>query len=138
MITKEQRKKILSCKALQGKTIADVVAMPRFLENLSKYLNAQREDRAAIQSSYAAMRKAGGAKGYKLPAHALDHLADLTPEQMAGEFLLILGKASSRSASEREYIRQLSMQAYNLTVAQLVIEEFPEMEDILLPKSKTN
>ena len=137
-MTRQQRNKIAACKELQGKSVADVVAMPLFLDNLAAYLNAQREDRAAIKSSYKAMAKAGGAKGYKLPAHVIDHLADLTPEQMAGEFLLILGRASTRSAAEREYIRQISMQAYNLAVAQIVIKEFPEMEDILLPTSKTN
>ena len=40
----ETIKKIRSCKALEGKGIADIVAMPLFRENLAAYWTAQLQD----------------------------------------------------------------------------------------------
>lgn len=138
MYDKETRQKIESCKALQGKTVQDFVNDARFRLNLAKYIEAQRADRKAIRASYEAMRKVGGAKGYKLPAHPIDRLMELNTGEFAAEFLCVIGKVSKRSAAERQYILQLGMQAYNLTVAQYVVEEYPELEPVLIPKSKTN
>lgn len=132
---KEIIEKIKRCKALQGKSVQDVLCMPKFKENLAAYWTAQREDRKAIRASYEAMRKAGGAKGYKLPAHPIDDLMNLTAQEMRLEFANVLDKASKRSAAERLYIRQLGQQALNLTTAQMVVEEFPELEGELIPKS---
>lgn len=138
MLDKETQKKIASCKALQGKTIFDVVVMPRFIENLAAYWTAQKTDRDAIRKSYQAMRKMGGAKGFKLPAHPIDDLDGLTTEELAIEFAKVVAGGSNRVAAERKYIRQIGQQAYNLTVAQCVVEEYPELADELLPKSKSN
>lgn len=135
---KETLKKISKCKALQGMTVEDVVKSERFRENLAAYLTAQREDRKAIRSSYAAMRKAGGAKGYKLPAHVIDNFMDCTVEEFANEYLKVLSKMSLRPMRERQYIGQLGQQAYNLTIAQIVVDEFPEVAEELIPKSKSN
>ena len=135
---KEIRNKIYSCKALQGKTIMDVVAMPRFSENLAAYWQAQKADRESIRSSYDAMHKLGGVKGYKNPAHVIDDLASLTVEDLAVEFAKVVAGGSTRNAAERKYIRQIGLQAYNLTIAQIVVEEFPELEPELLPEQETN
>lgn len=135
---KETLAKISKCKALQGLTVEDVVKSERFRDNLAAYLTAQREDRKAIRSSYAAMRKAGGAKGYKLPAHVIDKFMECPVEEFVGAYLEVLSKTSARPLRERDYIRQLGQQAYNLTVAQIVVEEFPETADELIPKSKSN
>lgn len=134
-MNKETQNKIRSCKALQGKTIEDVCEMPEFLSNLEKYMQAQREDRKAIQSSYEAMRKLGGAKGYKLPSHPIDRVIDMSVEQFAGAYVDVIMKTSPRPAAERKYIEQLGQQAYNLTVAQIVCEEFPELHDEFFPKA---
>lgn len=134
----ETIKKIERCKAIQGKTIFDVVVMPRFVENLAAYWTAQKTDRDAIRKSYQAMRKMGGAKGFKLPAHPIDDLDGLTTEELAIEFAKVVAGGSTRVAAERKYIRQIGQQAYNLTVAQCVVDEFPELADELLPKSKSN
>lgn len=130
--------KISKCKALQGMTVEDVVKSDRFRENLAAYLTAQREDRKAIRSSYAAMRKAGGAKGYKLPAHVIDKFMDCSVEEFANEYLKVLSKMSPRPMRERQYIGQLGQQAYNLTIAQIVVDEFPEVAEELIPKAKSN
>ncbi len=134
----ETLKKISKCKALQGMTVEDVVKSDRFRENLAAYLTAQREDRKAIRSSYAAMRKAWGAKGYKLPAHVIDKFMDCSVEEFANEYLKVLSKMSPRPMRERQYIGQLGQQAYNLTIAQIVVDEFPETAEELIPKSKSN
>lgn len=135
---KETQRKIASCKALQGKTVADLVNDSRFLANLAGYLTEQRETRKTARASYAAMRKVGGAKGYKLPAHVCDHFVDMSAEQLAALFTETLVGCFEGSFAERQYIKQLCMQAYNLTVAQYVVDEYPELKDILLPKSNTN
>lgn len=134
----EIRNKIASCKALQGMTVADLCATVRFRDNLAAYMTAQRTDRDAIRKSYDAMRKLGGAKGYKLPAHPIDRVIGLTVEQFAAEYLAVLGRTSKRPVAERQYIQQLGQQAYNLTVAQYVVDEYPELENELIPKSDTN
>ena len=138
MYDKETQQKIASCKALQGMTVEDFIKNDRFRENLAGYLTEQRETRKTARASYAAMRKVGGAKGYKLPAHVCDKFIDVTVDQFAELFMAVIAKRYNGPLAEREYIRQLGMQAYNLTVAQYVVEEYPELADKLIPKSKAN
>lgn len=134
----ETRNKIASCKALQEMTVADLCATVRFRDNLAAYMTAQRTDRDAIRKSYDAMRKLGGAKGYKLPAHPIDRVINLSVEDFAVEYLAVIANASKRPVAERRYIQQLGQQAYNLTVAQYVVDKYPELADELIPKSKAN
>jgi hypothetical protein len=133
---KETLKKINRCKALQTATIADIVRGERFRKNLAAYMAAQREDREQIRASYEAMKKVGGAKGYKLPAHPIDRVIGMTAEDFGEEYLRIISHKSNKPVAQREYIFQLARQAYNLTVAQIICDEFPELRDELLPKSK--
>ena len=138
MKNKEIQQKFNQCKALQGKTIADIVEMQRFQMNLTKYFTAQKEDRKAIQASYRTRHRFGTPKGYKLPAHAIDKVMDWSVEDLAVEYLRIFNKESNESAAVRKYIFQLAGQAYNLTIAQIMCEEFPELESYFFPKSKKN
>lgn len=138
MDKKQIQEKIRACKALQGVNVVELVAGVKFHDNLAAYLTAQREDRKAIRQSYEAMRKLGGAKGYKIPAHTIDHLSELSVDDFAREYLAVIGGCSKRNAAERKYIQQLGQQAYNLTVAQIVVAEFPELESELIPKNKAN
>lgn len=137
-MNKEILNKIRDCKALQNVTIEDLCKTDRFRDNLAAYMTAQREDRTAIRASYDAMRKLGGAKGFKIPAHPIDDLMSLSVDDFAVEYLNVISKCSKRPAAERQYILQLGQQAYNLTVAQIVINEFPELESVLIPKNKQN
>lgn len=132
---RETRKKIESCKALQGKTVEDLIMEQKFLDNLAAYWKAQKEERLATRKSYAAMRKLGNRTSF-LPAHTIDHLIDLTTEQLRDEFLSLFRRDSKRSAAERKYIEQIGTQAYNLTICQYAIEEFPELKHELLPDLK--
>ena len=101
---KDIREKVESCKALQGKTVLDICETQRFQDNIAAYLTAQKEDRKAIRASYEAMRKLGGTKGYKLPAHVLDRLMGLSVDEFVGAFIQILAGVSNRPHSERIYI----------------------------------
>ena len=130
--------KVRQCKALQDVTIAQLVKTQKFRDNLAAYMTAQNEDRAAIQKSYMAMKKLGGAKGYKLPSHPIDKVINLSVGEFANEYLAIINHVSKRPFAERRYIFQLGNQAYNLTIAQIVVEEFPELADELIPKSNGN
>ena len=134
MIDKATLNKIQSCKALQGKSVEDIISSDRFSKNLSAYITEQREARKAAVASFKAMKKAG-ALGYKLPAHPIDKTMDLTVADFVVEYAAVIAGASKRPASERKYIEQLGQQAYNLTVAQYVLEEFPELEPALWPKA---
>lgn len=135
---KETIEKVRKCKALQGVTIFDIVVMPRFVENLAAYWTAQKADRDAIRKSYQAMHKVGGAKGFRLPAHVLDDLEQMTAEELAVEYAKVVAGGSTRVAAQRKYIRQIGQQAYNLTIAEIAIDEFPELKDELIPKAKAN
>ena len=130
--------KIRACKALQNISVRDMLRTERFQKNMAAYLNAQKEDRKSIIASYTAMRKLGVPKGYKLPAHVVDRILDLSVEDFTEAYFEVIQGVSDRSAAERLYISQLGQQAYNLTMAQIVCEEFPELEKELIPKAKVN
>lgn len=130
--------KIRSCKALQGITVEQLINGERFRNNIASYLKEQQEKRKTTIASYKAMHKLGGPKGYKLPAHVVDHFIDWTVDKFIAEFVNVLAKRSELSHAERQYIEQLGKQAYNLTVSQYVVEEFPELENELLNKSNVN
>ena len=130
--------KIRSCKALQGVTVEQLINGERYRNNIAAYLKEQQETRKTTVASYKAMHNLGGPKVYKLPAHVVDHFLDWTVDKFIAEFINVLAKRSELSFAERQYIEQLGKQAYNLTVAQYVIEEFPELETELLNKSNSN
>lgn len=130
--------KIRACKALQNVSVRDMLRTERFQKNMEAYLNAQKEDRTSYIASYADMRKLGVPKGYKMPAHVIDRILDLSVEDFTEAYFEVIQGVSDRSAAERLYISQLGQQAYNLTMAQIVCEEFPELEKELIPKSNAS
>lgn len=130
--------KIRACKALAGKAVIDVVALPKFQENLAAYLLSQQEERKAVKASLEAMRRAGGARGYHAPAHVIDKFLKWSAEDFSVAFIEVLYRKSKRPAAERQYIYQLGMQAYALTVSQIVVEEYPELKEELIPTNKNN
>lgn len=138
MLDKETIKKIASCKALQEMTVADLCATARFRDNLAAYWAVQKEDRNAIRASYQAMHKLGTNKGYKLPSHTIDRIMNLTVDDLVVAYKEIINGHCDRPFSERRYIGQLGQQAYNLTVAQYVVDEYPELADELIPRTSAN
>lgn len=135
---KETIEKLYKVRALKGKTINDIISMPKYRHNLSHYMTEQSEARKAALASYAAIKKAGGGKGLKVPAHPVDIILKMTVEEFCDEYRAVLAKKSSRPASERKYIEQLGKQAYMLTVAEIACKQFPELKDEFFPESNTN
>lgn len=103
--------------------------MQEFQDNLATYWTQQKEQRKATIESYKRISK-------QVPAHCIDQVINLTTEQLTMAYIQILNKTSIRPESERKYISQLCAQAYSLTCAQFVMKQFPELEDILIPKPK--
>ena len=123
--------KVRKCKKLQGKNIVDVMDMRQFQDNLAAYWTQQRESRLQVERNYKLITK-------PVPAHPIANLMKLSVKQLMLEYLAVINGTSTRTSSERTYIKQLCQQAYNLTVAQIVCKEFPELEPELLPKAKAN
>lgn len=123
--------KVRQCKALQGKSVVDVMDMRQFQDNLAAYWTQQTESRKQVEKNYKLIAK-------PIPAHPIANLLNLSVLQLMMEYLAVINGASTRASSERRYIKQLCQQAYNLTVAQIVCKEFPELESELLPKAKAN
>ncbi len=129
MMTEEQKQKI-AC-ALSGMTVKDIIGTERFLNNLSAYLDAQKEDRRKIRASYAAMKRLGFAKGYRLPAHVIDRFLGTTAGDFARLYAGLIDRTIWRPFAERQYVLQLGRQAYNLTAVQLAAEKYPELESLI-------
>lgn len=137
MTEKEAQKKIVACKALQGMTVEGVIDTPRFRENMAAYLTEQRTAREAAKKSFAAVKKAG-MRGYKLPSHVCDMFVTMPVDKFTRLYKDVISRRSERPFRERQYIQQLGGQAYNLTIAQFVIDEFPETKDYFFPKHETH
>ena len=130
--------KMKACKALAGKTVLDVLEMPEFAANLGKYFEAQKAEWQAARKSLEVQRKIAGTNRLRLPAHTLDKLIEWDNERLRKEFVAVVQKTSTSSHAVREYVGQLGMQAYNVTVANFVVAEFPELSDFFFPKTNKN
>ena len=142
MTKEELEEKVRNCKALKDKSILDVINLPLFVDNLTKYMECQFEDRKKTRDSYKAMVKLGGSEKYKLPAHVIDRVLGTekmtAPQDFVNMFAEVVVGMSKRSSEERHYIQQLGQQAWNKTVGDIVCDEFPELTDYFFPKQKTN
>lgn len=132
-INDKVRAKIKTCKALQGKTIFDILKTDDYSRNLAAYIKAQREDREQAIASYKAMRKIN--PRVRIRAHVIDHFEKWNIEDFIIEYMRILQSRSGCNHEERRYIMQICQQAYNKTVADIVILEFPELKKYFYPKT---
>lgn len=135
---KETLEAIRNCKALQGQTIADICQTDEFLGILDKYMRVQLEERQAARNAILTPNRLN----QRLPAHVIDKVEKLglmnSPTRFANEWCKIINRESELSAKEREYVRQLGQQAFNLTVANFVIKENPELRSELYNTKNTN
>lgn len=131
-ITDKVRAKIKTCKALQGKTIFDVLKMDEYKSNLEAYIRCQKEDREKTIASFMAMKKLN--ENAKLPAHVIDHFEKWQTDDYIYEYMRILQSKSGCNHEERRYILQICQQAYNKTIADFVVVEFPELKKYLFPE----
>lgn len=132
-ITNRVREKIKTCKALQGKTIFDILKSDDYKTNLEAYITSQREDREQTIASYKAMRKLNTKA--KLSTHVIDHFANWETTDYIYEYMRILQSKSGLTHEERRYIKQICLQAYNKTVADLVVAEFPQLNKYFYPEA---
>lgn len=122
-IPEKVKARIKTCKALQGKTIFDILKTDEYQTNLSAYISCQKEDRQKTFESYRAMKVLN--KTAKVPAHVIDHFEKWEAKDFTLEYMRILQSRSGLSKDERHYIMQICLQAYNKTVADFVVAEFP-------------
>ncbi len=130
-MTKEMIKKIRECKALKDKTIGDIVELQEFEKNLEMYMNEQLDALKKADMMSERTKRLYPRIGLKRPRHVIDRLKEkgvfAGVESFKCAFIDEINMKCHYSANERKYIEQLGMQAYNLTVAQIVCKEFPEM-----------
>lgn len=124
--------KMQSCKGLKGKSVIDICKGEGFRSNLEAYVIAQREERKVV---YSHAEQFGGGK-FHAPAHTIDHTMEWTVDEWVENFMEVVAKVSPLPANVREYVFQLGMQAYNVTVANIIILEFPELREYFFGKSK--
>lgn len=127
------KNKIKNCKALQGKTIFDVIKMDVYSTNLEAYIRCQREDREKAIASFKAIKKFNSTA--KMPTHVIDHFKEWQTKDFVYEYMRILTQKSGCTSNERRYILQICQQAYNKTVADIVIAEFPDMKKYFYPQA---
>ena len=91
--------------------------------------------RRSIRKDFA---KANFKRNGRIPKTPHPKHTHLSVDDFAAEYMGVIAGVSKRPFAERGYIQQLGQQAYNLTVAQYVVEEYPELEPVLIPKAKAN
>ena len=129
-MNKELKAKIKETKALQGKSVEDVLRMPEFAVNVGAYLREQRALRQAVKD---AIRKKNPTA--RVPAHTIDRVGYLNEHNFAEIWIKISQRIIKKPKAEREYIDQLGMLAYKKTIADFVIAEHPELKDQFYPKT---
>lgn len=130
---KEIKEKIKATKALQGKSVEDVLRTPEFAANVAAYLREQRALRQAVRDTIHKQNPRA-----RIPAHTVDRMGYLNEYNFAEIWIKISQRIIKKPKSEREYIDQLGMLAYNKTIADFVIAEFPELKDEFYPKKQSN
>ncbi len=101
-------------------TIADVLKMPLFFENVKRQLTSLWNDRETA-------RKKAAKDNQRLKAHVIDRMhnaGDWEPGKFVVIFATILDKvATGYSSNEREFIRAVGMTAFNITMQKLIDDE---------------
>ena len=101
-------------------SIADVLKMPLFFDNVKVQLTSLWNDRETA-------RKKATRENQRLKAHVIDRMhnaGDWEPGKFVVLFATILDKvATGYSSSEREFIRAVGMTAFNITMQKLIDDE---------------
>lgn len=129
----EIQKKIKETKALQGKSVEDVLRTPEFAANVGAYLKEQRALRQAVRDTIHKQNPRA-----RVPAHTVDRMGYLNEDNFAEIWIKLSQRIIKKPKSERDYIDQLGMLAYKKTIADFVIAEFPELKEEFYPQSKNN
>lgn len=101
-------------------SIADVLKMPLFFDNMKTQLTSLWNDRETA-------RKKAVKDNQRLKAHVIDRMhnaGDWEPGKFVVIFATILDKvATGYSSNEREFIRAVGMTAFNITMQKLIDDE---------------
>lgn len=101
-------------------SIADVLKMPLFFDNMKAQLTSLWNDRETA-------RKKAAKDNQRLKAHVIDRMhnaGDWEPGKFIVIFATILDKvATGYSSNEREFIRAVGMTAFNITMQKLIDDE---------------
>lgn len=101
-------------------TIADVLKMPLFFENVKRQLTSLWNEREKA-------RKDATRNNTRLRAHVIDRMHNTgqwEPENFVILFAKVLDKVSTGySSSERAFIRAVGMTAFNITMQKLINDE---------------
>lgn len=125
---------------LDGKTVFDVLDMPEYITNLAAYMNEQKMTRDAVLQQRKKIIEAG-----KFPAPenrpCIDRVIELglmeSANDFAFEFAKVLNRTSEHPQEIREYIRQLGMRAYQLTIEQFICDANPDMAELVKKSQET-
>lgn len=101
-------------------SIADVLKMPLFFDNMKAQLTSLWNDRETARKKAAKVNE-------RLRAHVIDRMhnaGDWEPGKFIVIFATILDKvATGYSSNEREFIRAVGMTAFNITMQKLIDDE---------------
>lgn len=114
-------------------TVADILAMPEFRQNVSDYLQKLREARKKATED-------AKKRGLRIKKTLLDWVDEKGVDgwQIATIFGDILDKkAIGFSARERQFINAIGMEAYRLTILPLVEKTKNEKNNVLAEKKTT-
>lgn len=107
-------------KKVEDMSIADVLKMPLFFNNVSVELKSIWNDREKA-------RRDAAKDGKGLKAHVIDKIhaaGDMEPGKFTVLFAQVLDKvATGHSATAREFIRVIGMAAFNTTMKKLIADE---------------
>lgn len=125
---------------LDGKSVSDVLKMQEFITNLAAFINEQKMTREAVLQQRKKIIEAG-----KYPAPEKRPCIDRVIESglmksatdFGVEFEKVLNRTSEHPQAIREYIRQLGMRAYQLTIEQFICEANPDMDELVKKSHET-
>ena len=119
-VTEEPEKEKEQPTPVADLSIADVLKMPLFFDNVKTQLTSLWNDRETA-------RKKAAKDNQRLKAHVIDRMhnnGDWEPGQFVVLFATILDKvATGYSSNEREFIRAVGMTAFNITMQKLIDDE---------------
>lgn len=119
-VTEEPEKEKEQPTPVADLSIADVLKMPLFFDNVNAQLTSLWSDRETA-------RKKAARENQRLKAHVIDRMhnnGDWEPGKFVVLFATILDKvATGYSSSEREFIRAVGMTAFNITMQKLIEDE---------------
>lgn len=117
---------------LNGKTQFDLLLMPEFATNLNACIDEQVAARTQAKKAVAELRKQG--KRVADTRTDIDRVMEMGLMDDAGnfavEFANVLAKKSKLPNTLREYVNELGMRAYNMTIHQFIRNANPDLADL--------